>query len=516
MNMLLKTLITVTISFLLTISLRSQVTPNDGDWSEKYLTLRNTPEAEVMVRTGDIDNLNFGWPTSFDPFSGNDTPRHAYPWTPDPADPDGTDRILVITSYTGNPPAGQDGYTTHTSRPDNSVRPIILTFDTVEVTIQSAILQMFVDDFQAPLWQASYEVYFDNLRIPFMESIINQLLQTGPIGKIISVEIPSNYLYLLEDGILSILIDDYTTGAGDGYAIDFAKLLLNPSAISQTGTISGTIRDNSTLQPLEDVKVVANGLVEAFTDASGNYTLTEVLAGLVSAKTFKPGYGSQIKTISLVAGQTVIIDFDLVQPAPQILNVIPANASMDVPLGSKIEVAFDRKMNLNTINSSSFILTDIDSTLSGTFAKTDSTVTFTPSLPLKPEKDYWVTLTTTIKSIDNVNLEQDYSWTFSTKTSTDIEEGAENQLNSHLLLQNYPNPFNPSTTIEFNLPSANQVTLQIFNIFGQEVATLVLDRLSAGSYSYKWSPLAGMSSGVYLYRLKAGDFVKIKKMILMR
>ncbi|MBN2367349.1 MAG: T9SS type A sorting domain-containing protein [Calditrichaeota bacterium] len=81
--------------------------------------------------------------------------------------------------------------------------------------------------------------------------------------------------------------------------------------------------------------------------------------------------------------------------------------------------------------------------------------------------------------------------------------------------QNYPNPFNPSTTIKFDLPKTSKVSLKIFNIIGEEVATLVSDRLSAGSYSYDWDA-SNLASGVYLYRLQAGDYVETKKMILMR
>jgi hypothetical protein len=84
-----------------------------------------------------------------------------------------------------------------------------------------------------------------------------------------------------------------------------------------------------------------------------------------------------------------------------------------------------------------------------------------------------------------------------------------------MLEQNYPNPFNPSTTIEYALPKPSNVTLKIYNILGEEVATLVSDRLTAGSYSYEWSRPAGMASGVYLYRLQAGEYLETRKMVLM-
>jgi outer membrane protein assembly factor BamB len=86
---------------------------------------------------------------------------------------------------------------------------------------------------------------------------------------------------------------------------------------------------------------------------------------------------------------------------------------------------------------------------------------------------------------------------------------------SFSLKQNYPNPFNPNTTIVFDLPKTIEVSLKVFNILGQEVATLISGRLSAGSYSYEWDA-SNLTSGVYLYRLQAGDYVNTRKMVLMR
>jgi glucuronoarabinoxylan endo-1,4-beta-xylanase len=83
------------------------------------------------------------------------------------------------------------------------------------------------------------------------------------------------------------------------------------------------------------------------------------------------------------------------------------------------------------------------------------------------------------------------------------------------LHQNYPNPFNPSTIIEFNLPVTSKVTLKVFNILGEEVATLLSASLLLGSHSVTWDA-SNLASGVYLYRLQAGDYVETRKMILMR
>ena len=83
------------------------------------------------------------------------------------------------------------------------------------------------------------------------------------------------------------------------------------------------------------------------------------------------------------------------------------------------------------------------------------------------------------------------------------------------LSQNYPNPFNPSTTINYSLPESGNVTLKIFDILGQEVATLVNKKQIQGNYEVKFN--AGeLSSGIYFYRLKTDNFSKTNKMMLLK
>jgi hypothetical protein len=84
-----------------------------------------------------------------------------------------------------------------------------------------------------------------------------------------------------------------------------------------------------------------------------------------------------------------------------------------------------------------------------------------------------------------------------------------------LLEQNYPNPFNPSTTIRYQLPVASEVKLEVYDVLGKKIATLVNERQSAGSYQVVWNA-SGLSSGTYFYRLQAGTFTQTKKMILVK
>jgi len=83
------------------------------------------------------------------------------------------------------------------------------------------------------------------------------------------------------------------------------------------------------------------------------------------------------------------------------------------------------------------------------------------------------------------------------------------------LKQNYPNPFNPVTTIEFDLPRASTVTLKIYTILGEEITTLVSDKLPAGTHRYFWNPSA-LASGVYLYRIESKEYTKTKKMVFLK
>ena len=85
----------------------------------------------------------------------------------------------------------------------------------------------------------------------------------------------------------------------------------------------------------------------------------------------------------------------------------------------------------------------------------------------------------------------------------------------YILSQNYPNPFNPSTNINFEIPKNEFVTLKVFDNLGKEIQTLVSGEIKAGSYNYTFYA-ANISSGVYYYKITAGNFAAVKKMILIK
>ncbi|MCW9097493.1 MAG: T9SS type A sorting domain-containing protein, partial [Ignavibacteriaceae bacterium] len=81
--------------------------------------------------------------------------------------------------------------------------------------------------------------------------------------------------------------------------------------------------------------------------------------------------------------------------------------------------------------------------------------------------------------------------------------------------QNYPNPFNPNTTINYQLPQKNHVSLKVYDIIGNLVSTLVDQEMEAGYYSVDWNANQ-LASGIYIYRIISGSYVSTKKMILMK
>ena len=100
------------------------------------------------------------------------------------------------------------------------------------------------------------------------------------------------------------------------------------------------------------------------------------------------------------------------------------------------------------------------------------------------------------------------------QTSTFIKKGKDYP-DKFELIQNYPNPFNPTTQINFSLPRNTNVELAVYDIVGRKVETLVDGKRQAGEYSVSFDA-STLSSGVYIYRLKIGKFIKARKMILLK
>jgi hypothetical protein len=151
-----------------------------------------------------------------------------------------------------------------------------------------------------------------------------------------------------------------------------------------------------------------------------------------------------------------------------------------------------------------------------------------------PPRGYWVTKTSTVSFVydDPYYMAEAGTglWHHTVASAGNVvsrwwvdpmEEQEQHRLyglaipDDYALLQNFPNPFNPATEIAFGLPQACRVELVVYNIAGQLVETLVSGHMDAGWHTFTWDG-AGFASGIYLYRLQAGEYAKSQKMILLK
>jgi subtilisin-like proprotein convertase family protein len=162
---------------------------------------------------------------------------------------------------------------------------------------------------------------------------------------------------------------------------------------------------------------------------------------------------------------------------------------------------------------------NIPTTCNGVLAQ--ATGTFNPKAPLAPFQNSGTNPNGSyiLRISDNAAADLGSLRAWSIKIDYDIITGVSNNVTSiaenYKLSQNYPNPFNPSTKINYSIPKSGLVSIKVYDVLGKEVYTLVNEIKNAGSYEALFNG-ANFSSGVYFYRIQAGDFVETKKMYLLK
>ncbi|HSR16796.1 MAG TPA: T9SS type A sorting domain-containing protein [Ignavibacteriaceae bacterium] len=118
-----------------------------------------------------------------------------------------------------------------------------------------------------------------------------------------------------------------------------------------------------------------------------------------------------------------------------------------------------------------------------------------------------------VMAVDEIRLGESWADVSSPLTAA---EGIKNELpTDYALYQNYPNPFNPTTIISYQLPVTGFVTLKVYDLLGREVATLVNKQESAGTYEHSFNA-SSLSSGIYIYKMQAGNFISTRKLMLIK
>jgi hypothetical protein len=284
----------------------------------------------------------------------------------------------------------------------------------------------------------------------------------------------------------------YITGFG---------LIMDPSGTFSTSTlITGNVYAADYTDPTPTKMTTAIGDMEtAYTDAAGrpspNYT--ELYTGDLTGQNLTPGLYMWSTGVQVAAGGVTITgtasDVWIFQIAQNL--ELASGAMVTLSGGAQASNIFWQVAGQVTIETSAAmqgiilcqtaIVMRTGATLTGR-ALAQTAVTFDANAVTQPVP---------VNAIENESSPQEFA-----------------------LFQNYPNPFNPSTRIQYSLEKAAQVSLKVYNVLGLEVATLINGRQEAGSYTVPFSAIGGstLASGVYFYRLEAGNFIACKKMILIK
>jgi len=226
--------------------------------------------------------------------------------------------------------------------------------------------------------------------------------------------------------------------------------------------------------------------------------------------------------VTLVAGKTLFLDRSFVGGAPATIRFFgPSSRDTLYPVNQTIGLSFSAAMDTASVRQAFSITPPV----SGTFTWFNSLTTsfvFRPGQPFQYLTWYTYRLAATARTMGGGSFDgngdgttgDDFVVTFRTMPPP-VSVEQESAIPAFGIAQNYPNPFNPTTNFEFRVSSFEFVTLRIYDVLGREVATLVNEMRPAGVYTVRWDASL-LPSGVYLYQLRAGEFVQTRKLVLTK
>lgn len=319
------------VAFLLIIMLQVKAQVNsvtdDVEWVSQQAALKNTSEADFIIRIGDVDNLGFGWPEGFDPFCGRMSESHSYPWNAHAEDLPGFDRILLSSKFKPEVehPCGGDGYSGNYDPVLSKPVTWSLPTDILKgALIKNAYLQIFIDDFQSPLLCSKFQVFINGKRFAEGEKLLNAIDQTGPVGKLLSIPLPEEfYNDMVTKNNFSLKIDE-STGTADGFAMDFVRLLVNRNRENTCkGDILGRVLEKNTEIPLANAKVWLADNRNTSTNSKGEFELKGIPTGYEIISASSAGYADGYAAADVGQGEfnpEVIIYLDKGVNAAQFNN----------------------------------------------------------------------------------------------------------------------------------------------------------------------------------------------------
>lgn len=275
------------------------VTPQDGAWEKGRVEIRDTAEADVVVRLGDIDNFGFGWPIGFSPMRGARGRARSPVLRANEEDFGGTDIGLIGTGAVESVRSRND--------PEAESRlavasPFTLTFTPPLTKITGALVQMHITGFQSAVSGSRFVVRVNGELASGLAEILNHVTIAPGDAGVVSYHLPESLLASLEEGWCVIEIDDPTSGVVAEFAVDFIRLLLNPRSLANRGGIRGKIVHRAR-GPLAGILVTVQGR-DYTTDAGGWFTAEALAAGRTVVIVSHPTFGTTVRECDILSGRT--------------------------------------------------------------------------------------------------------------------------------------------------------------------------------------------------------------------
>lgn len=234
---------------------------------------------------------------------------------------------------------------------------------------------------------------------------------------------------------------------------------------------------------------------------------------LVSSYTFSQGFTFERISPALVVGDTTggnseLVSYAVLKVPAGTLDIRVIRTIEDVPANWQGSAMCNyQNCYANTVDTitAPYGTSAADDTLSFHFYFFDTTFTFRQGAGM-------IRIRAELVSNPSQYIEQDFR--VATPSAIGIQQ-ISSIVKEFSLSQNYPNPFNPNTKINFSIPKSDYVSLRVYDMLGREVSVLVNGQLTAGEYQADFNA-KGLSSGMYYYSLRAGEYVDVKKMVLVK
>ncbi len=314
----------------------------------------------------------------------------------------------------------------------------------------------------------------------------------------------------------------------EAYALRDAFLTYFQVPLDTLCIVAGILKNSSGV-PMNGVKVkilpegtIFNG--DNFNN--GFYMFDSLRAGTHTLSFETPNYAARTQTIQLTAGTTTFFDgsFEGGVAAGVTYNS-PTSRDTLYPISQWVAVGFSQPMDTSSVRQAFSIAPQ----LSGTFSwyNGSTLVWFKPSQPFQFGTRYTYRIDGSARTTAGGLLDGNgdgvggdaFTVSFRTEPGVVSVSGG-GAATAFALYQNYPNPFNPATAISYQIVDQDVVTLRVFDLLGREVTTLVNGVQSAGQHVVRWDGRnyrgEGVSSGIYLYQLRAGSSVLTREMVLLK